>query len=146
MRRADHKQKWHHRGYTRGFRPVGPFGSGRKISRSRDRVVMGVCKGISDYFQVPVLWVRTIFVLALLCSGLWPVIAIYIVASFLMKPLPIKPLEADGEKDSYNTSTLSRTSTISTLKSRFDSLERRIRSMEDSVTASEFEWDQKMKT
>jgi len=146
MRRADLKQKWHHRRYIRGFRPVGPFGSGRRLFRSRDRVVMGVCKGISDYFQVPVFWVRTIFVLALFGSGLWPVIVIYIVASFLMKPTPIKPLEADGEKDFSDTSINSRTTTISTLKSRFDSLERRIRGMEDSVTASEFEWDQKMNT
>lgn len=146
MRRGHQKQKWHHRRPSRGFgmgRTFGPKNSGG-IFRSRNGVIMGVCKGISDYFQVSVVWVRIIFVTTLFFSGLWPVIGIYIAASFLMKPRPVKPLETDGEKDFYDTYVNSRSGAIRTLKERFESLERRIRRMEDTVTASEFEWDRKM--
>jgi phage shock protein C len=107
---------------------------------------MGVCKGIGESFEFSVFWVRVIFVITLFFSGLWPVIGIYLVAAFLMKPRPVKPLETEGEKDFYDTYVNSRTGAIRTLKSRFEALERRIRRMEDTVTASEFEWDRKMNT
>lgn len=105
---------------------------------------MGVCKGLGDTFGFPVLWVRILFVITLLFSGLWPVIGIYFAAAFLMKPRPAKPIETEEEKDFYDTYVNSRTGAIRTLKSRFDSLERRIRRMEDTVTNTEFEWDRKM--
>lgn len=107
---------------------------------------MGVCKGISETFDFSVFWVRVIFVITLFFSGLWPVIGIYLVAAFLMKPRPVKPLETEGEKDFYDTYVNSRTGAIRTLKSRFESLERRIRRMEDTVTTSEFEWERKINT
>lgn len=146
MRRGHQQQKWHHRTSPRGFgmgKAFGPRNSGG-IFRSRNGVIMGVCRGISEYFRVSVVWVRIIFVVTLFFSGLWPVIGIYIAASFLMKPRPVRPLETDGEKDFYDTYVNSRTGAIRTLKTRFESLERRIRRMEDTVTASEFEWDRKM--
>ena len=146
MRRGRQQPKWHYRRYTNGFRGRHPFGPGTsgKIFRSRNGMIMGVCKGLSDYFQIPVAWVRIVFVVTLFFSGLWPVIGIYFAASFLMKPRPVKPLETDGEKDFYDTYVNSRTGAIRTLKNRFESLDRRIRRMEDTVTTSEFEWDQKM--
>lgn len=148
MRKGHPQQKWHHRRSPRGFgmgRAFGPKNSGG-IFRSRNGVIMGVCKGISEYFQVSVVWVRIIFVVTLFFSGLWPVIGIYIAASFLMKPRQINPLETDEEKDFYDTYVNSRIGAIRALKARFESLEGRIRRMEDTVTASEFEWDRKMNT
>ena len=147
MRRGRQQQKWHYARYPHGFRREGAFGPGmpgNRIYRSRNGIIMGVCRGISDYFQVPVAWVRIIFVVTLFFSGLWPVIGIYFAASFLMKPRPVRPLETDGEKDFYDTYVNSRTGAVRTLKNRFDALDRRIRRMEDTVTASEFEWDQRM--
>lgn len=104
---------------------------------------MGVCRGISDFFDIPVFWVRLLFVIVFLFSGLWPIIGIYIIASFIMKPKPAKPLENEDEQDFYDTYVHSREGAIRTLKSRFESLDRRIRRMEDAVTAREFDWDRR---
>ena len=146
MRKGYKQRQWHQRGYSRGFRSGRSFGfdGSMRIFRSRQGIIMGVCKGISETFDFPVLWVRVIFVITLFFSGLWPVIGIYLAAAFFMKPRPVKPLETKGEKDFYDTYVNSRTGAIRTLKSRFEFLERRIRRMEDTVTTSEFKWDQKM--
>lgn len=148
MRRGYKQRQWHRGKQTRGFRSgrSSGFGDSRGIFRSRQGVIMGVCKGVGESFGFSVFWVRVIFVITLFFSGLWPVIGIYLAAAFFMKPRPVKPLETDGEKDFYDTYVNSRTGAIRTLKSRFESLERRIRRMEDTVTTSEFEWDRKMNT
>ena len=148
MRKGYKQKQWHHRGHPRGFcsgRSSG-FGGAGGFFRSRQGIIMGVCKGIGESFDFSVFWVRVIFVITLFFSGLWPVIGIYLAAAFFMKPRPVKPLETEGEKDFYDTYVNSRTGAIRTLKSRFESLERRIRRMEDTVTTSEFEWDRKINT
>ena len=148
MRKGYKQRQRHPRGHSRGFRSQRSSGVGASggIFRSRHGIILGVCKGISESFDFSVFWVRVIFVITLLFSGLWPVIGIYFAAAFLMKPRPVKPLETKEEKDFYDTYVNSRAGAIRTVKSRFESLERRIRRMEDTVTTSEFEWDRKMNT
>lgn len=134
-----------HYGQAREGRDHGRwFSSGRRgIYRARNGVIMGVCRGIADYFDIPVTWVRLACVVILFFSGLWPMIGIYIIASFIMKPRPVKPIETEDEKDFYDNYINSRQGAIRTLKTRFSALERRIRRIEDSVTTREFEWDRK---
>lgn len=128
-----------------GCRPRG-FRSGTGMYRSREGMVMGVCKGLADQLGIPVFWIRALCVVILLFSGIWPFVGIYVLASFLLKPRPVKPLETEAEEDFYDTYVSSRSGAIRTLKSRFEALDRRIRRMEDTVTAREFEWDRKFNT
>ncbi|SMC64984.1 phage shock protein C (PspC) family protein [Desulfocicer vacuolatum DSM 3385] len=148
MRKGYKQRQWHRQRHPRGFRAghSSRFGkaASQGIFRSRHGIIMGVCKGISESFNFSVFWVRVIFVITFFFSGLWPVIGIYLAGAFLMKPRPVKPLETEEEKDFYNNYVNSRAGAVRTLKSRFDSLERRIRRMEDTVTTREFEWDRKM--
>ncbi len=125
MRRFNHRRK------------RGPY-------RSRKGAILGVCRGIAEYFDFNVFWVRTIAVLVLLLSGLWPVVAIYIIASLLMKPEPVRPFETEEEKDFYDSYIHSREGAARRLKRRFVNLDRRVQRMEDTVTGPEFEWDRRM--
>lgn len=106
---------------------------------------MGVCRGLGEHFDFSVFWIRFCLVIILFLSGVWPAIGIYFLASFIMKPKPVKPLESQGEKDFYESYIHTRKATIRMLAKRFGSLEKRIHRMENIVTAREFDWDEKLR-
>jgi phage shock protein C len=114
------------------------------IYRSRNGVVFGVCRGLAEYFDFSVFWARAIAVAFLLVSGFWPAIGLYLIATFLMKPAPVIPLETDAEQEFYDSYTHSRHLATGRLKRRYENLERRIRRMEHMVTTREFEWEEKL--
>ena len=118
----------------------------RRLYRARDGVIFGVCKGISDYFDFNVFWIRVICVILLFLSGLWPIMGIYILASLILKLEPVRPIENEEEQEFYDTYVNSRHSAAQKLKKRYQSLERRIRRMEDAVTSREYDWDRRMNT
>lgn len=111
--------------------------------RSRNGVILGVCRGVADYFDIRVFWVRMILVISLLLSGFWPVLGIYLVAALLMKPEPAQSFANDDERDFYNSYAHSPQSAAQRLKKKFNDLDRRIRRMEDGVTGREHEWERK---
>ena len=113
------------------------------IYRSRDGVILGVCKGLADHFDFSTFWVRAGFIVVFLLSGFWPVIGIYIVAALLMKPEPIKPINTEEEQEFYDAYANSPGSAAQRLKRQFEKLDRRIRRMEDKVTGKDFEWERK---
>lgn len=113
------------------------------LYRARNGVFLGVCQGISNYFDFSVFWVRLGFVIIFLLSGFWPVIGIYIVASLLMKPQPVRPIENEDEKEFYDSYVHSPKSAAQRLRRKYENLERRIRRMEDKVTDRDFEWERR---
>jgi phage shock protein C len=115
------------------------------LYRSRNGVILGVCRGIADYFDFSVFWVRVIAVLLLIFSGFWPVAILYFIAALLMKPEPVIPIDTDEDQEFYDSYIHSRKGAIDRLKRRYDNLERRIRRMEDTVTSREFDWDSKLR-
>lgn len=115
----------------------------RGFYRARDGVILGVCKGIADYFDFSVFWVRIGMVIIFLLSGFWPVIGIYLVAALLMKPAPAHTVENDDEREFYDSYVHSPRSAAQRLKKKFYDLDRRIRRMEDTVTGREYEWERK---
>ncbi len=60
------------------------------LYRSRNGVIMGVCRGLADYFDFSVFWIRAIAVILFIFTGFWPVVAIYFLAALLMKSEPTK--------------------------------------------------------
>ena len=114
------------------------------LYRSRNGVILGVCKGIAEYFDFSTFWVRVIVVILLILSGFWPVAIIYFIAALLMKPEPAIRIDTDEEQEFYDSYVHSRKGAIERLKRRYDSLERRIRRMEDTVTSREFNWNSKL--
>jgi phage shock protein C len=116
------------------------------IYRARNGVFLGVCKGIGEYFDLSVFWVRMALVVVFIFSGFWPVIGVYLVAAFFMKPKPVKPIESEEEREFYDSYVNSPKTAAQRLKKKFEELERRIRSMEDKVTGREYEWERRFRS
>lgn len=115
-----------------------------RLYRSRHGMIFGVCKGLADYLNLKVIWVRTIAVLILLFTGIWPIVVIYLVAALVMKPEPILPLETEEAQEFYNSYTSSRSLALHRLKRTFDNLDRRIQRMESIVTTREYDWERRL--
>jgi phage shock protein C len=118
--------------------------SGRGLYRSRNGVILGVFKGLGNYFDLPVRWLRIIGVIIFFISGFWPIAVLYLLAAFIMKPEPVIPVATIDEAEFYDSYTHSRTGAVSRMKRQFDHLNRRIRRMEDIVTDREFDWEQRL--
>lgn len=114
------------------------------LYRSRNGIILGVCRGIADYFDFSVFWARVITLVLLLFTGFWPIVILYFVAALLMKPEPVIPIETDEEQEFYDSYVHSHRGATDRLKRRYENLERRIRRMEDHVTGREFEWENKL--
>lgn len=115
----------------------------RRLYRSRDGLLLGVCKGLARYFNFRVLWIRLILIFLFIVSGFWPIVILYFIASLIMKPEPVRPIETQEEQEFYDNYVDSRHRTIQRLSRRFQALERRIQRMEHCVTSREFDWDRK---
>jgi phage shock protein C len=120
--------------------------SGKGLYRSRDGVILGVCRGIAEHFDFSVFWVRTVTVLMFFFSGLWPLTGVYILAALLMKPEPVLPIETEAEAEFYDSYVHSRKGAVHRLKRKYDGLDRRIQRMEDRVTSREFDWERRLNT
>lgn len=62
--------------------------SPRGLYRSRKGVLAGVCRGLADYFDVSVFWLRMILIAVFIVTGFFPIVFLYILAWLLMKPEP----------------------------------------------------------
>ncbi len=114
------------------------------LYRARDGVLLGVCKGIAEFYDFSLFWVRAVFVALFVFTGFWPISVIYLFTALWMKPKPVILLETEADREFYDSYTHSRKAAANRLKRRYDNLERRIRRMEDRVTSQEFDFDQKL--
>lgn len=130
----------------RGRRFSGPFQGlfNGGLYRSRRGVILGVCRGLADHFGFPVFWIRAAAVVLLFMTGFWPIMAIYFIGAFLMKPEPVIPVNTSEEQEFYDSYVHSRKGAADRVKRRYDSLMRRIQRLEDTVTSKEFDWDQRL--
>jgi phage shock protein C len=117
--------------------------SRRGLYRSRDGIILGVCRGIADYFNFSVFYVRAIVVVVFIFTGFWPIIGIYILAALLMQSEPGVPGRSGAKENSYCRYNRARHETAERIKRKWRHLEKRIRSMEDKVTSSEFDWNRR---
>lgn len=114
------------------------------MHRSRNGVILGVCRGVAEYFDFSIFWTRAIVVILFLVSGLWPITGLYFLAALLMKPEPVIPVQSEDEEEFYDSYTRSRQRAVRQLRRRYENLQRRIRRMEHIVTTKEFEWGNRL--
>ena len=58
--------------------------NGRRLTRSRNKMIAGVCAGIAEYFGWDVTLFRVVFVLASILSVAFPGILVYLVLWVVM--------------------------------------------------------------
>lgn len=108
-----------------------------RLYRSGNGVLLGVGKGLADYFDFSVYWVRAILIICLILSGFWPIMGLYFLAALIMKPEPAIPVMSEAEKGR---------GAMERLRRRYENMERRLRRMEDTVTTKEYDWDRRLNT
>ncbi|MBI3797175.1 MAG: PspC domain-containing protein [Deltaproteobacteria bacterium] len=112
--------------------------------RSRSGMILGVCKGLAEYFDFSLFGMRVLTCILLVFSGVWPIIVLYFLAAVLMKPEPVVPLKTEGEQEFYNSYASSRRMALHRLKRTYDNLDRRIQQIESIVTSREYDWERRL--
>ena len=108
----------------------------------RDGWLAGVCRGIADYFDWKVQWVRVIVIAIALLTTAWPVLIVYGVLWYVMEEgdlnnpnrpkwsdMPMAAARAAGASASSETAS----TTLRDIKERFMRLDDRLRKLEDSA-------------
>ncbi len=115
-----------------------------RLYRSRRGLFLGVCRGLADYFGVGVLWWRLLAIITFILTTGWPVVIIYIVAAFVLKPEPVVPLRSDAEAEFYESYVQSRALALRRLRRTFEDLRRRVERIETIVTSRDYDWEQRL--
>lgn len=98
--------------------------------RSRDGIFLGLCKGLAEWRDVPVFWIRLGMVALTIFTFPVPVI-IYLIVAMCVAKAP-KPEATDTPAQNF-----------SGVGKVLDSLERRTRRIEDAVVNRETDWDRR---
>lgn len=124
--------------YRRDYqRRLGPY-------RSRKGMLLGVCRGLAEHFDVSVAGIRLAFMALALFTGIWPMVAGYVLAALMMRLEPSLPLDSDSDAEFYGSYTASRRMAVLRLKRTYDQLDRRIQRMESIVTDKEYDWNRRL--
>lgn len=120
----------------------------RKLYRSNDRVIFGICQGIADHFDLSVIWIRLGLVIGTIFTGFFPIPVIYGIAALIIPAGSKEPSQNepvfDYEEDYFDVGDAnSRTLGLRRLKNKFDSIEARIRRMETYVTNKSYDWERR---
>lgn len=123
-----------------------PTTARRKLYRSRDGMIFGVCRGFADYAEISVFWIRVIMIVLFIFTGFFPIVFLYLGAAIFIKPEPAMAPPTEDDWEFYNSMAADRSMGVARLKRKFEQLERRTRRMESAVTAREFDWEERLRT
>jgi phage shock protein C len=118
--------------------------SKRGLYRSKNGVLLGVCKGVAGYFEFSVFWIRAAVVILFIFTGFWPVVGLYILAAFVMKSQPADGRRAGSKPNSGTRFHCARDDAAERLRRKWNHLEKRIRRMEDKISR-EFDGDNRFR-
>jgi phage shock protein C len=110
-----------------------------------DGWIAGVCRGIADYFDWKVQWVRVAVIAIALLTVAWPVVIVYAVLWYVMESAdlaaPVRPKWSDlplaAARAASAASTESGTSSMRDIKERFTRLDERLRKLEDAALSKD---------
>ena len=117
----------------------------RGLYRSRSGIIMGVCRGIGDYLNFSVFWIRAILIILFLISGFWPMVVLYFAAALLMKSEPVIRPHKHYEEGFCSAYTRTRRPSSDHMKRRHQTLERRLHNLESIVTSKEYDWERRLR-
>lgn len=101
-------------------------------------IFSGICAGLSRKFNISLSFIRFIFFFAALFSGIFPVVILYVIASFIMENhndeidlQQLQILSKNEEESSYFN--------LGELTERFDNLDKKLQTMESFVISPQFD-------
>jgi phage shock protein C len=117
----------------------------RLYRSTTDKVFLGVCGGLADYFDFNPAALRILAVVIIALSSFLPGILVYVVVGMVMKPAPVRDFSNIEEEEFFYTIKDSPTVALQRVRHRFDQLDRRLQRMETIVTSRRFELEQEYK-
>ena len=100
--------------------------------RSESGIFLGLCKGLAEWRDIPVFWVRFALIAISVFTATFPIAIIaYIVMGFI---IPRAPKSAEWKQEAPKTRSV---------KQMLDALERRTRRVEEAVINRENDWDRR---
>ncbi len=109
-------------------------GRTRKLYRSKNGLIMGVCQGIADWIGINAGYVRLLIVILTVFTGFFPFGLLYIIAAFFL------PSEtAEKKRYSYYRSSVKKG--FYDMKKEFNDLSERFNKMENNNTDKEKDWE-----
>jgi len=100
--------------------------------------LMGVCAGLSEYFDVRIGVVRVLVVIAALFSGIWPLLIGYFVVGFILEPKPRDLYRDAAEEQFWRETRAEPDMTATELRRRFRDIQRRTSELEGFLTSRRF--------
>ncbi|MDD4010887.1 MAG: PspC domain-containing protein [Sphaerochaetaceae bacterium] len=111
-----------------------------KFYRAKDGEVFGVCKGLADWKDLPVGTVRLIAGILIVCSGVFPGLAVYLILALV---LPVQGKDSKVYTSYETVDSKSPDDEDAKLKAEYERLKKKVEDMENDVFDKEREWDQK---
>ncbi len=116
----------------------------RRFYRNSDKAKLGgVCAGLADYFGFNLKVTRLLAVIAF-CVAMPITIATYLAVVFLVPAAPSRPSES-VDPEFRKALRSSPTQTVSNVRRRYQSLDRRLARLEKYVTSSRYTLDKEFK-
>lgn len=111
----------------------------RLCRSTKNRVFLGVCGGIADYFDFNVTALRVLVVVLTLLTWIAPALVVYLISAMVMKPAPARAFDSVDEEDFYYTVKDSPQFAVQRIRRRFDRLDKRLQRMESIVTSPTYD-------
>lgn len=73
--------------------------SRRKLYRSRDGIVWGVCQGLADWLDIDAIPVRLGFIILALITGFFPLLIGYGIAALILPVEPVSRMHFSSSSD-----------------------------------------------
>ena len=112
----------------------------KRLYRSRNGKVFGICQGIADWKDLPVEYIRLFVILAFVFTGFFPVGVLYFLAAII---LPKEPEGMNRNSSRYRSD--SGRDRYGDAKRDFEDLKNRVRNMESRVFDKEKDWEDRFK-
>jgi phage shock protein C len=116
----------------------------RRLYRSRQGAILGVCRGVADYLDFPVFWLRVGVIVAALMTAIFPAIVVYVIAGLIMQPEPVGAYERFETRARDDAAPAPRRPSADRLRTTYEDLDCRVQRIETVVTSSDFDWKTRM--
>ncbi|MFH1728227.1 MAG: envelope stress response membrane protein PspC [Pseudomonadota bacterium] len=116
-----------------------------RLYRNPDKgILFGICAGIADYLNISRTLVRLIIIIGAIFLSPFFWIG-YIALIFILKKKPANQYRSEEEAIFWRSVTLTPKETFADIRHKYRTMNERMRKIEDYVTSSEFELEQKYK-
>ena len=109
----------------------------RRLHRSDDAILFGVCGGMAEYYDLPAWGVRLIWVLLIFPFFLFMVLS-YLILGMILKKRPFQAYGERANRPSWEGARLSRGEALERLGRRMETLDKRLQRMESIITRPGF--------